>query len=436
MAGVQRLWQAFARLEAAGCIVLLTCTAISLALANSAWAGTYAGLWQTRVVVGVGGWALDKPLLLWVNEALMALFFFVVGLEIKRELLAGELAGARRATLPVAAALGGMLVPAGIYAAFNAGTRGAPGWGIPMATDIAFALGVIALVGRRLPLALKVFLAALAIADDIGAVLVIALFYTEAVHWPALAVSAGFLLSLIAANWAGVRHPLAYGLLGLAVWLAFLKSGIHATVAGVVVAAAIPARGQLDPRAVIARTEAILATFARASAGEAPPLANAQRRAALQELEITCQHVETPLQHLEHVLHPWVAFVVVPLFALGNAGVAWGEGAVMSLGQPVALGIIAGLVAGKPLGIVLFSWLAVRSGLAALPEGVTWRQLWGASSLAGIGFTMSVFIADLAFGGDPLLAVAKRAIIIASLLAGLCGWLLLRTCQRPPDLQL
>lgn len=423
---VLRPFREFARVEASGSILLLLCAVAALTWANSPWARAYFGLWQTQVAIGLGNLVLAKPLLSWINDGLMALFFFVVGLEIKRELLVGALASPRRATLPLAAAVGGMLVPAGLYTALNAGTAGAPGWGIPMATDIAFALGILALLGNRVPVALKVFLAALAIADDIGAVLVIALFYTAEISWLSLGIGASFLIALVGANWAGARHPLLYTLLGVGLWLAFLKSGVHATVAGVLVAMTIPARARINTAEFLAMSRATLDDFEHAGERGEGVLTNRERSAALLKLETACQHVEAPLQRLERAVHPWVTFAILPLFALANAGVALGSHFLSAMTHPVGWGVVAGLVAGKPLGITLFAWLAVRGGLAAMLTGVTWRQIFGVSWLGGIGFTMSLFIADLAFGNTPLLPVAKVGILTASLIAGVVGWLLLR----------
>jgi NhaA family Na+:H+ antiporter len=424
-----RPFREFAHLEASGGVVLLAAAALALVWANSPWAGAYAALWHTPLTVAVGGAVLTQDLHHWINDGLMGLFFFVVGLEIKREVLVGELASPRRAALPAAAALGGMLLPAALYALLNAGGPGAPGWGVPMATDIAFALGVLALLGRRVPLALKVFLTALAVLDDIGAVLVIALFYTPSVSWSALAAAGGVLVLLVAANRLGVRAPLAYGGLGVGLWLAVLLSGVHATVAGVLLAMTVPARTRIDPAAFVARGRAFLADFAAGPPSPAEArggfITEGQQTAVL-ALEEACEHVQTPLHRLEHALHPWVAFAVVPLFALANAGVPLGGDLGAAVAQPVTLGVFVGLVLGKSAGIAAASWLAVRSGLAALPEGVTWRQVCGAAWLGGIGFTMSLFIAALAFGDDGLLAAAKLGILGASLVAGLVGWAILR----------
>lgn len=376
-----RTFQEFARLEASGGILLIGCTVLALAWANSPWSGSYFHLWHTDPTFGFVGGLLSKPLHFWINDGLMVLFFLLVGLEIKRETLVGELASFRKAALPIAAALGGMIVPAVFYSLCNRGGPGASGWGIPMATDIAFALGVLALLGDRAPMSLKVFLAALAIADDIGAVLVIAFFYTAQISWVSLGVGGLFFLALIAANRAGARHPLIYIALGIGLWIAFLQSGIHATVAGVLLAITIPARQSVN--------------------------------------------AESPMLRFEHALMPWNKYVIMPVFALANAGVLLSSGAARSLADPISVGVICGLVLGKPIGIVLFSWVATRSRIATVLEGVGWRQIVGVGLLGGIGFTMSLFIANLAFGDAPALDTAKVAILAASVLAGLSGALIL-----------
>ena len=419
-------FQRFFQIEASGGVLLLICAATALAWANSPWAASYTSIWQMKLTVGLGSFVLSKSLLLWINDGLMAVFFFVVGLEIKREVLAGELASLKRAALPIAAALGGMLAPALFYTAFNAGRPGAAGWGIPMATDIAFALGMLALLGNRVPVSLKVFLTALAIVDDIGAVLVIAVFYSTDIAWLSLLVAAGFLILLIALNVAGVRHPLPYALIGIGLWVAFLKSGVHATIAGVLLAMTIPSRARINEPEFLANGRSLLDEFERATGNEIDRLITEEQLAVVEALETVCEQIETPLQRLEHALHGWVMYAIMPIFALANAGVALGEDLLAALTHLVTFGVIAGLLFGKTLGISVFTWLAVRSGVAALPEGVGWRQIVGAGMLGGIGFTMSLFIADLAFVDTPLLTPAKLGIMIASLIAGVAGWLVLR----------
>ena len=419
-----RPFQEFARLQAGSGILLLVCTAVALVWANSPWAASYTALWGTTLTVGMGAFVIAKPLLLWINDGLMAIFFFVVGLEIKREVLAGELSSVRKAAFPVIAAVGGMVVPAGLYVLLNRGGVEARGWGVPMATDIAFALGVLALLGSRAPTSLKIFLTAFAIADDIGAVLVIALFYTETIAWSYLGLAAGCLLLLVALNAGGARRPLTYVVLGIVLWVAFLKSGVHATVAGVLLAMTIPATARIDCAAFLQRGRSVLDQFEQASLGDGEVVAHSERQAALHTLEEACEQVQTPLHRMEHALHPWVTYAIMPVFALANAGVILGGGG--GVGHPVALGVIMGLVLGKPLGVTLFAWLAVRLGMAELPPGITWRHVHGAGWLGGIGFTMALFIAGLAFAGTPYLDTAKLGILTASLVAGVVGFVLLR----------
>lgn len=373
----------FFKAEASAGILLMAATAIAFAWANSSWSDSYFHLWEVPAGFYTPQFQFTKTVHHWINDGLMAVFFFVVGLEIKREMIAGELASLKKATLPILAAAGGMVVPAGIYIALNHGGPASGGWGIPMATDIAFSLGVLALLGPRAPLPLKVFLSAFAIVDDIGAVLVIALFYTASIAWSALGFAAGILALLLLLNRLRVHSTWPYLVLGACLWFFILKSGIHATVAGVLLALFIPSR--------------------------APD-----------------EQTPSPMKYLEHLLHPWVAFVIVPLFALANAGVRL-EGADLDLiMHPVFLGIAAGLIIGKQIGILLFSWLGVRFGMASLPKGVCWRHVYGAGWLGGIGFTMSVFITTLAFDDPAMLTVAKLAILAASVLSAVGGWLLLR----------
>ena len=377
----------FLKLETASGLILMAFAVIAIVWANSAWASVYESFFTTKFTIGYGSDVLSKPLVLWINDGLMAIFFLVVGLEIKRELVSGELNSVRKAALPAAAALGGMLVPALLYTGFNHGLPTQIGWGVPMATDIAFSLGVLAMLGKRVPLALKVLLTAVAIVDDLGAVVVIAVFYTASIKGALL----GCALGLIGLAWGfgrvGGRHPVVFGLLGAVAWVCMLKSGVHATIAGVLLAFVLPTR-QL--------------------AAEAESLS----------------------QRWEHALHPWVAFAIMPLFALANAGVVIAGNFGEAIAARPSLGIIAGLVLGKPLGIFGFAWLAVKAGLAALPDGLSWGKVLGMSLLAGIGFTMSLFIADLAFGLSPALTHAKAGILGGSLLSGLLGYLYLRFTTR------
>ncbi len=416
----------FARIAASGGLLLLVATVVAFAWANSPWVESYQNLRETYVTFGWGDAALSKTALHWINDGLMVLFFFVVGLEIKRELMAGELATPRKAALPMAAALGGMVVPAGIYLALNAGGDAVAGWGVPMATDIAFALAVLTVLGDRVPTSLKVFLTALAIVDDLGAILVIAIFYSTGVAWGWLGLGGALLVGCMVLNAAGVRRPVAYALPGLVIWLAFYESGVHATVAGVLLAMTIPARTRIDDLQFLSRGRALLADYAHAT--EEPDLAMAshEQQEALHKLEEAMDHASTPLQRLEHVLHPWVTYLILPLFAFANAGVAVEPSVVSALLEPLGLGIILGLVLGKQVGVMFFAWISVRTGIAAMPADLTWKEIYGAGWLAGIGFTMSLFIAGLAFGPGETLEAAKLAILCASLISGVVGWALLR----------
>ena len=410
----------------AGGLVLLACAGIAMVWANSAASHSYHVLWDTPIMLGIGEWRAALSLHGIVNDGLMAVFFFLVGLEIKREVLVGELASMRQAALPVAAALGGMLVPALFFLFFNASGPTSRGWGIPMATDIAFALGVLALLGDRFPPALRVFLSALAIADDLGAVLVIALFYTASVSWSALGAAAGLLLLSLAANAVGVRAAWAYALIGLALWAAVLLSGVHATVAGVLLAMTIPSRTVIDETALLRGAHAALRDFDLACHPDTVMLSNREHQAALRRLEVLSEKALPPLARLEYGLHGIVTFGIMPLFALANAGVDL-RGGVSAITSTIGLGVMLGLVLGKPLGITLASWLAVWSGIASLPAGIGWRTLAGTAILGGIGFTMSLFIATLAFGESAdSLASAKLAILVASVIAGIAGWSVLR----------
>jgi Na+:H+ antiporter, NhaA family len=428
---IVRPFQDFAHKQSSGGILLIVATAVALVWANSSWGEGYAALWHTKLTVGLGDFSISKDLTHWINDGLMAVFFLVVGLEIKREVLVGELSSVQGAALPIAAAVGGAVVPAAIYLAINAGTEGSAGWGIPMATDIAFALGVLALLGERVPVTLKVFLTALAIVDDIVAVLVIALFYTSEISWGALGVGAVFLAALVVANLIGVGRTLVYALLGVGLWLCFLLSGVHATIAGVLLALTVPASSFINPGAFLERSRYVLDRFEQAGEKGENVLSNEERQAALHALNHAAYKLEPPLHELEHALHPWVVFAIMPIFALANAGVPLDGGLADALTSPVALGIVAGLVVGKQVGITLFAWLAVKSGVSELPEGIRWRHVYGASWLAGIGFTMSLFITDLAFSEGSLVEAAKLGILVASLIAGVVGWTILRGASSP-----
>jgi NhaA family Na+:H+ antiporter len=412
----------FLHVETASGVVLLLATAAALALANSPAADGYRAFWDAPVVLQIGPSSLAHSVKEWVNDGLMVVFFFVIGLEVKRELVLGELRDVRRAALPVVAALGGMVAPAGVYLALQFGQPGQRGWGIPMATDIAFVVGCMALLGPRVPHGLRVLLLSLAIADDIGSILVIAVGYTD--HVSALALLAGLALigAVAACARLGVRSIGIYALLGVFVWLAFLKSGAHATLAGVILGLLTPARSYLD-EGVFSR---ILGRARQVLEGdwEREP----DRVEKVRHFRWAAREMVSPLEYLEQTLHPWVGFAVMPVFALANAGVPIDLGA---LADPVGVAVLLGLLLGKPAGILLFSGLAVRTGLARLPDGVTWRVLAGGACLAGIGFTMALFIADLALPG-PLLDTAKIGVLAGSVLsAGLGVGMLLALAKAP-----
>jgi NhaA family Na+:H+ antiporter len=403
----------FLQVESASGMLLLLCTVVALALANSPWSAAFAEVWKTRAGVAIGNLELNKPLFLWINDGLMTVFFFVVGLEIKRELVAGELRDPKKAALPVMAALGGMVVPAAIYLLLQAGQAGEAGWGIPMATDIAFVVGFLALLGPRVPFALKILLLSLAIADDIGAVFVIAVFYSTDISLLALGLAAiGFGVTLTL-NRIGVRRVPVYVLVGAGIWFAFLKSGVHPTVAGVLLGLLTPASAWVGDQALL---DVVGSALQRLGSPQGEERRNQQGH-LLSQLQWTAREAVSPLERLETALHPWVAFLIMPVFALANAGVAIDPAA---LGHPVALAVAAGLVFGKPLGILLFSWLAVRVGFARLPTGVNWKVMLGAGCLAGIGFTMSLFIAGLALEAD-LLDAGKIGTLTGSAVSALLG---------------
>ncbi len=429
-------FEQFIRHESTSGLLLMAATVAAIALANSPLGPAYHHWLETPVGFSFGEWRLEKSLHHWINDGLMALFFFVVGLEIKREILVGELSDLRAAALPSIAAVGGMVVPALLYLSLVDNPEWRDGWGIPMATDIAFAVGVMVLLGSRVPKALITFLVALAIVDDLGAVVVIALFYTEELNVTALWWAAGLTALLAVQNRVGVRRPLPYFLVGGLLWLALLKSGVHATLAGVITALAIPAFPKYDPARFVTHVRELMDLFeANTHPGESI-LKNHHQYSILQTLENGVHLVETPLQRLEHALHGPVAYLIVPIFAFANAGIpldleTLGE----TLTHPLTLGVGTALVLGKLIGIAGLSWLAIRFGIGQLPAGARPIHLVGVGLLGGIGFTMSIFIGELAFSDAPeALVLAKTGILFASLTAGILGLLWLRfLCGRPAE---
>jgi Na+:H+ antiporter, NhaA family len=399
----------FLHTEAAGGVALVVAAIVALLWANSPWDASYDDLWNTHLAVSLGDRELDLDLREWINDGLMVFFFFVVGLEIKRELVEGELRDRRRAMLPVCAALGGMLAPALIYTALNAGGQAADGWGIPMATDIALAVGVLTLMGRWVSPSLKLFLLALAIVDDIGAIVVIAVFYSGAIRGEALLASVALVLAVAVMRRAGISSIVPYAVVGAALWLALHESGVHATLVGV-------ALGLMTPTQAIRRPELI----------DAAELADVSSYEAARQTATAAREAVSVVEWLEHQLHPWTSFVVLPLFALANAGISLSRDTVGdALTSAVAGGIVLGLVIGKVVGITSFTWLAVRLRIARLPDSVTWPGIVAVSALAGIGFTVSIFVTGLAFRSELLEEQAKVAILAASLLAAAIGATLL-----------
>ncbi|MCF8057443.1 MAG: Na+/H+ antiporter NhaA [Desulfocapsa sp.] len=423
----------FVHKEASSGLVLMACTIIAMAIANSGLFPFYEGILHTKLTIGGENFGITHTLRHWINDGLMALFFFTVGLEIKREILVGELADRRQAILPIAGAVGGMLIPALIYAAINSGSDAIAGWGVPMATDIAFAMGVLALLGKRIPRSLIGFLLALAIVDDLGAVLIIALFYTEQINTPALLFVGAAFIMLVITNIAGLRHPGPYIFWGLLLWVGMLESGVHATLAGVITALTIPANSRCDIIPFARRMRQLTTKFERIHDYDKSIMQNSEQQRILQSMENFVHCMESPLQRMEHIFHVWVSFLIIPLFALANAGIPID---LASLGEifshPVTLGVTAGLIGGKLIGIVLFSWLVIKIGWSRLPQGVTMPMITSVSLLAGIGFTMSIFISGLAFQNELYLLNAKIGILAASLFAGIAGYIALRLCTREP----
>jgi NhaA family Na+:H+ antiporter len=412
-------------------VLLMICAVIALVIANSPLHDQYEHLLHTEIGFNAGNFVFSLSIHHWINEALMAAFFFIMGLELKRELMVGELSSPKQALLPIMAAIGGMVVPALAYVAVNISSDGISGWGIPMATDIAFAIGALSLLGPRIPKSLITFLIALAIVDDLGAVAVIALFYTESIDLMALSAAIGFTLLLIALNLGGIRRPLPYAAVGSLLWVAMLASGIHATIAGIIVAFVIPIRPKFEPQLFIERVKESAINMQKTIADNADIIHNNRFRSLVTSLADGVRLVQAPAQRLEHTLHLPVAYLVIPIFALANAGIpidfsSFGE----YLQHPIALGVLAGLLLGKPLGIAGFTWVTLKLGWADLPTGLNMNHILGVGLLGGIGFTMSIFIADLGFAGLPEdLLMAKTGIILASAVAGFSGffWLMLHT---------
>lgn len=415
----------FFELEQSSGLLLIAVAVIAIVWANSPWAAAYFSIWESKVGFGFGSFRIEKDFLHWINDGLMAVFFFVVGLEIKRELLIGELSSVKNAVLPAVAALGGMVFPAIIYFALNTSGEAAKGWGIPMATDIAFAIGILSILGNRVPFALKVFLTAVAIIDDLGAVIVIAVFYSANISLTMLAAAGGVVLVLILLNYLQIKSPLVYAVFGIVLWFLFLKSGVHATIAGVVLAFTIPTKTRMNGKEFFDVTQGALEEMKEKNLVKDGNTISPDVNSVLYTIEEYCEKATAPAHRLEHKLHPYVAFFIMPVFALANAGVALG-GVGGGVINGVTLGIFGGLLLGKVLGVSLFSVVAIKTGLGALPTGSNMRQLVGVGFLAGIGFTMSLFIASLAFGTSDFLNFAKVGIIAGSVVSGVVGYVVLK----------
>jgi Na+:H+ antiporter, NhaA family len=421
----------FVRTSISGIGLLLLGAVAALVMANSRLSDSYETFWLTEVTIGSSAHGITTSLRHWVNDGLMALFFFILGLEIKREILVGELRHLRQATLPIAAAIGGAVVPALAYVLFNLGGDGLRGWGVPIGTDTAFALGILSLLGGRVRPILVVFLTASTIVDDILAVGVIAVFYTDSINWGAAGLAVLLLSVLVLANRAGFHRWPTYAILGLGVWLAVFESGVHGTIAGVLVAMTVPARSWINPVEFLRRGRSLLDEFERWGTRPGSVLSNHHQQHAIERLERVCEEAETPMTHLEHGLNPWVSLVVLPIFAFANAGIPLTSGLGDALGSTVTWGVIVGLVVGKPVGITLFAWLSVRFGIAHMPRTIQIHHIAGVAGLGGIGFTMSLFIAELAFQSAETAHLARVGVLIGSAIAGTAGYLLLRWTLPP-----
>lgn len=419
-------FQKFIKIESFSGILLFATTIIALIWANSTFADSYQSLWKYEIGIGNGEFGLTKPLILWINDGLMAIFFFLIGLEIKRELLIGELNTVRKATFPIFAAIGGMLIPLTLFLILNENPNTSSGWGIPMATDIAFSLAILKLLGKSVPLSLKIFLTAFAIVDDLGAVLVIAVFYSSGIDWSLLVYSLLLLTVLFTLSYRGLYFKYLTFFLGIIIWILFLKSGIHPTIAGVLLAFTIPIRQKIDVPFFIEKLSSVSTNLAKSGIGNQQILTKDQI-AQVDNLEDLIDDFHSPLQHLEHRLHSWVAYFIMPVFALANAGIAFKSNMVIDVSLIVNISIA--LFLGKLIGVSFFSFLALKLKLAELPEGINHWQIISVAILAGVGFTMSIFIANLAFAENLIfIDSAKIGILIGSLISGIVGALILKFC--------
>ena len=418
-------FERFLQLQSSGGLLLILATAIALIWSNSAYSASYFSLWERHLSLEYGSFKFSRSLHWWINDALMTIFFFVVGLEIKREVLAGKLSSLKDAIFPMAAAIGGMLFPVILFLIIVGRGESAQGWGVPMATDIAFALGVLSLLGKKVPLSLKVFLTALAIVDDIGALLVITIFYSHEIHWASLQIAGGLFLLLLIFNYLNLRMIYVYLLLGIFIWYFFVQSGIHPTIAGVLLALTIPASRKIHMQSFIEQAKAGLNKFQNAKWPDSDIALTNQQTHALDTIKESLTKVQSPVYVLENSLGDFVTKLAMPLFALANASIVFGETKI-DFFNSATLGVIIALLLGKVCGISLFSWLSVKLGWAKLPEHISWTQIIGVGVLAGIGFTMSLFIANLAFSDPKLIGQFKIGIFIASFLAGSIGFIIIK----------
>jgi NhaA family Na+:H+ antiporter len=430
-------FQEFMRYEAAGGMILLVCVVGALIISNSIFGAHYLQIWQTDVGFTIGDFEIIEPLIFWVNDLLMFVFFFLIGLEIKREILIGELSVIKNAIAPVIAATGGIIIPALIFLAFNLpGTLGSNAWAIPIATDIAITLGVLSVFGSRIPLSLKIFVTTLAITDDIGGVLIIALVYSEGVNFIHMLLAGILLIILIILNRLGIRTLIPYTIIGIGLWFEFLFSGVHPTIAGILLSLTIPTTTKIDFNEFVSISEQLVGRVRNIISRDPEhddirPLLETSKT-----LEEACKNIEAPLQHAEHNLAKWIVFLIVPIFALANSGIIFSgiEGSPETIS--ITLGIITGLVVGKPLGVILFTWLAIQIKIINMPEGVNWDMMISVAFLTGIGFTISIFIASLAFTQLALLNAAKIAILLASLVSGILGFFSIRRILHQREIAL
>ncbi len=418
-------FQRFFQIESSGGIVLLLFTSLAILWTNSSFSDSYYNLWEQKISISIFGFSLSNSLIQWINDGLMAIFFFVVGLEIKRELLIGELSTGRQASLPVFAALGGMAIPALLFVFLNQDAATVKGWGIPMATDIAFSLGILSLLGKRVPVSLKVFLVAFAIVDDLGAVSIIAIFYSDGIHLKYLLIGSGLFLYLVLFNLLKLRAIQIYMIFGWIIWYMFLESGIHPTVAGILIAFTIPLGRKIRVSIFRRRMDKNLLEFCDDGCNDKITLTDEQL-AAIDNMEAETRRVQSPLQTLEHKLHGFVTYVIIPVFAFANAGVILESRDINSLVHPLTMNIGYSLLIGKTAGIFIFSWIAIKLKLAVMPEDVKWIHIFGIALLGGIGFTMSIFITNLAFDSTELTNLSKLGIYAGSFVSALLGFLVLR----------